>query len=202
MPKEEPGAMMISKQREGGRLPDIHKARDDSVETQSEAAKKRDRILGDGVLIDLMKKSDYEGFKRLGANLVIFAFTAYCIKSLQVMQVLPTQRFFSSKATMLLFMPLYLFFGFQFQCFAFAGQHEFLHRSAFKTRWLNDLCLFVTGVVCFELGEHERGMEALGDSLIVCSSTLTIGFCVFVTRLKSCTNSITRIRITSNWIQN
>jgi hypothetical protein len=73
MPKEEPGAMMISKQREGGRLPDIHKARDDSVETQSEAVKKRDRILGDGVLIDLMKKSDAAIFFFKGNRAIVYA---------------------------------------------------------------------------------------------------------------------------------
>jgi len=47
----------------------------------------------------------------------------------------------------------------RFLSFAFAGQHEFLHRNAFKTKWINDLCLFLTGVFCFELGEHERVMH-------------------------------------------
>lgn len=39
------------------------------------------------------------------------------------------------------------------------GQHEFLHRNAFKTKWINDLCLFLTGVFTFELGAHERVMH-------------------------------------------
>jgi fatty acid desaturase len=60
---------------------------------------------------------------------------------------------------LVIFVPLYFFYGFQFQCFAFAGQHEFLHRNAFKSKWINDLCLFYTGVFCFEYGKHERVMH-------------------------------------------
>lgn len=51
---------------------------------------------------------------------------------------------------------LYIFYSFQFQCFAFAGQHEFLHRNAFKTKIFNDICLFLGSVFCIEFGEHER----------------------------------------------
>jgi fatty acid desaturase len=41
----------------------------------------------------------------------------------------------------------------------FAGQHEFLHRNAFKTKLYNDICLFLVAVFTFESGAHERVMH-------------------------------------------
>jgi hypothetical protein len=137
-------------------LSKVNSENEDWTDVKHSERKKRDRVLDDGVLIGLMKKSDYEGLKRLIINLSILALTAYYIQRLQVLPMIQ-QGTTPAVNTMLMFAPLYFFFGFQFQCFAFAGQHEFLHRNAFKTKWINDLCLFVTGVVCFELGEHERG---------------------------------------------
>ena len=128
------------------------------------------RLLDDGVLIKLMKKSDYEGLKRLFINLSIMGMTAYAIYKLGIYQDLlllinkeedQTTITFTTiaKFVKLLFIPLYCFYSFQFQCFAFAGQHEFLHRNAFKTKWINDLALFYTSVVCFECGKHEKYMH-------------------------------------------
>lgn len=132
-------------------LKSVDDTHEDWTDVKHSERKKRDRILDDGVLIGLMVKSDYQGFKRLTINLSILAGTAYSIYRLN-----PD---LSDIRRLLILLPLYLFYGFQFQCFAFAGQHEFLHRNAFKTKLYNDIALFLTGVVCFELGEHERVMH-------------------------------------------
>jgi hypothetical protein len=167
----------------------------------------RDRVLGDGVLVALLMKSDYEGFKRLVTNLCVLMLTAGCIARLKVLQMLQKQETAPSSAAVMIFIPLYLLFGFQLQCFAFAGQHEFLHRNAFKTRWINDWCLFVTGVVCFEFGEHERGM-ALSSAIFyglfpnsLCVRVIC-GVCSINSLIQSCTSSITYIQTTLNEIPN
>lgn len=129
---------------------------EDWTDAKHSERKKRDRILDDGVLLKLMKKSDYEGFKRLFTNLSIMAATAYAIYRLDVF---PFNESSLDLKKLFIFVPLYLFYGFQFQCFAFAGQHEFLHRNAFKTKWINDYVLFLTGCVTFEFGKHERLMH-------------------------------------------
>lgn len=116
----------------------------------------RDRVLDDGVLLELMKKSDAKGFKRLIVNLSIMAATNHCIHLLQIFPF-NDESFSAHKIAM--FIPLYAFYGFQFQCFAFAGQHELLHRNAFKTKWINDVLLFLVGCVCCEFGKHERVMH-------------------------------------------
>ena len=57
------------------------------------------------------------------------------------------------------FVPLYIFYGFQMQCFAFAGGHELLHGNAFRTKWINDLVSFCVGTAFFEVLRHERLMH-------------------------------------------
>ena len=109
-----------------------------------------------------MVKSDYKGFERLFINLSIMALTAYSIHKLGVnfAGILKSPGSIVDEWQKLLaFAILYPFYGFQIQAFAFAGQHEFLHRNAFKTKWLNDLCLFLQGCFTFELGAHERVMH-------------------------------------------
>jgi fatty acid desaturase len=114
------------------------------------------------VLIKLMVKSDYKGFERLFINLSIMALTAYSIQKLDIdfagIVENPAKLVDDWQKT-LAFTILYPFFGFQYQAFAFAGQHEFLHRNAFKTKWINDLCLFLQGCFTFEVGAHERIMH-------------------------------------------
>ena len=138
-------------------LSKISESNEDWTDVKHSERKKRDRILDDGVLIHLMKKSDYEGLKRLSTNLSIMALTAYTIYCLDVFPFHEEAGMNARKLAF--FIPLYFFYGFQFQCFAFAGQHEFLHRNAFKSKWINDLCLFYTGIFCFESGKHERVMH-------------------------------------------
>eukprot|EP00934_Nitzschia_sp_Nitz4_P002924 Nitzschia sp. Nitz4//scaffold10_size219509//178977//180194//NITZ4_001456-RA/size219509-processed-gene-0.94-mRNA-1//1//CDS//3329533004//2914//frame0 len=146
----------LDKQADTDGLKNVNYENEDWTDVKHSERKKRDRILDDGVLIGLMKKSDAKGFERLFTNLGIMALTATAIR--QVVGE-PSNVFNLSADRMLLFLALYFFFGFQYQCFAFAGQHEFLHRNAFKTKWINDLCLFYTGVFTFEFGEHERVMH-------------------------------------------
>ena len=149
-------AELLDKQADTDGLKNINGDNEDWTDVKHSERKKRDRILDDGVLIGLMKKSDYEGMKRLLTNLSIMTMTILAIYKLGVY---PLNETSFTREKLLLFVPLYLFYGFQFQCFAFAGQHEFLHRNAFKSKWLNDLCLFYTGVFCFEFGKHERVMH-------------------------------------------
>jgi hypothetical protein len=149
---------LLDKQANTDGLSKMNSDAEDWTDVKHSERKKRDRILDDGVLILLMKKSDYEGFKRLAINLSIMAVTASALASLGVGFSLATQDI-PSIGTLACVLPLYMFYGFQFQCFAFAGQHEFLHRNAFKTKWINDVCLFLVGCFCFELGAHERVMH-------------------------------------------
>lgn len=128
---------------------------DDWTEVKHSERKKRDRILPDGVALKLMQKSDYQGFKRFTENVGILIGTAWCIKLSSVIDS-PQDK---SLVNFLTFLPLYLFYAFQFQCFAFAGQHEFLHGNAWKTKWINQWALFIVGTICFELGPHERLMH-------------------------------------------
>jgi fatty acid desaturase len=124
--------------------------------------KKRDKILPPGVLLQLMKKSDWEGCKRLFSNLGFMALNAYAIHKLDIY---PSFRdagnihdlldvILSTK--MLAFVPLYIFYGFQMQCMGFAGGHELLHGSGFKTRWMNTLATFFVSTAFFEVLWHER----------------------------------------------
>lgn len=147
---------LLDKQADTDGLKNVSEDNEDWTDVKHSERKKRDRILDDGVLIGLMKKSDYQGLKRLFTNLGIMAAT---IATLHRLNVFPLDPESMTREKLLLFIPLYLFYGFQFQCFAFAGQHEFLHRNAFRSKWLNDLCLFYTGVFCFEFGKHERVMH-------------------------------------------
>lgn len=147
---------MLDKQADTQGLSNISSENEDWTDVKHSERKKRDRILEDGVLLQLMRKSNLKGFLRLFTNLSIMAMTAYAIDLLDVYP-LDCQSLKAEKLAV--FVPLYFFYGFQFQCFAFAGQHEFLHRNAFKTKWVNDLCLFLVGVICFELGAHEKVMH-------------------------------------------
>ena len=156
---------LLDKQADTDGLTKISSDNEDWTDVKHSERKKRDRILDDGVLLKLMRKSDYKGFERLFTNLSIMVLTAYAINRLDVYP-LNDQSFAQDK--LLVFIPLYFFYGFQFQCFAFAGQHEFLHRNAFKTKWINDLCLFLTGVFCFELGAHEKVMHKQHHTFTVC----------------------------------
>ena len=103
-----------------------------------------------------MAKSDAKGFERLITNLSIMVLTAYALHSLDIKF---DESLLADPLKVLAFLILYPFSGFQFQAFAFAGQHEFLHRNAFKTKWYNDACLFAVGCFTFELGAHERVMH-------------------------------------------
>jgi fatty acid desaturase len=147
---------LLDQQADTDGLKNVSATGEDWTDVKHSERKKRDRLLDDGVLIGLMKKSDYEGFKRLITNLSVGVMTVHLIGRLGVFPF--TERSFDLEK-LAIFVPLYLFYGFQFQCFAFAGQHEFLHRNAFKSKWINDFLLFYTGVFCFEFGKHERVMH-------------------------------------------
>lgn len=124
--------------------------------------KKRDKILPDGVLVELMKKSDLHGFVRMSSNLFSMFLTAVAIHKLgiypelrdastirELLSVISSQK-------MLVFVPVYIFYGFQMQCMGFAGGHELLHGGVFRTRWLNTLATFFVSTAFFEVLYHER----------------------------------------------
>jgi fatty acid desaturase len=132
-------------------------AGEDWTEVKHSERKKRDRILPDGVALKLMQKSDYQGFKRFFENVGILVGTAWSIKLSGV--DVSWLRGDVSLGALSSFIFLYLFYAFQFQCFAFAAQHEFLRGNAWRTKWINEFALFLVGTVCFELGPHERLMH-------------------------------------------
>ena len=124
--------------------------------------KKSDRILSDGIVLQLMKKSDWEGCKRFLGNMGLMALTAYIIHKLDIF---PSIRDADSidqwqsllrSDKMLVSIPLFLFYGFQMQCMAFAGGHELIHGSAFKTKWMNTLACFFVSTAFFEVSWHEK----------------------------------------------
>ena len=118
---------------------------------------KRGKILPNGLVLQLSKKSDWHGFKRLISNLSFLLVTGYAIHQLDIFQDILTNvcsTFLSSK--MLIFVPLYILYGFQMQCMAFGGGHEMLHGNAFKTRWINTLITFIVSTAFFEVLWHER----------------------------------------------
>ena len=85
---------------------------EDWTDIKHSERKKRDRLLKDNVLIGLMQKSDYEGFKRLFENLTIMAITIYAIYSMHMLPYDPEKMTWSNLA---MFIPLYIFYGFQLQ---------------------------------------------------------------------------------------
>jgi len=157
-------AQLLDKQSDTKGLSNIDTEHEDWTDVKHSERKKRDRILADKVLLELIQKSDYEGFKRLFTNLGILALTGYCIHRLEIFpfdqnKYLSLDKDNEELWKLATFIPAYVFYGFQIQCFAFAGQHEFLHRNAWKTRWINDWVLFVVGTACFEFGKHEQMMH-------------------------------------------
>lgn len=124
--------------------------------------KKRDKILPDGVLVELMKKSDLQGFVRMSSNLLFMFMTAVAIHKLDIYPDFRDARTIRELLSiilsqkMLAFVPIYIFYGFQMQCMGFAGGHELLHGSAFRTRWLNTLATFFVSTAFFEVLYHER----------------------------------------------
>lgn len=154
--QHDPLAAMLDSKADTDGLANVNADAEDWTDVKHSERKKRDRILDDGVLIGLMSKSDIQGCKRLFSLVGCLVATGVAIRQLQIY---PWQVTGFDTRKFILFVPLYLFYGFQFQAFAFAGQHEFLHRNAFKTKWINDLCLFVVGCFTFELGVHERVMH-------------------------------------------
>jgi hypothetical protein len=124
--------------------------------------KKRDKLLPDGVLVELMKKSDLQGFVRMSSNLLIMYLTAIGIRAMDVYPGLRDASTFAEflsailTTRMLLLIPVYVFYGFQMQCMGFAGGHELLHGGAFRTRWMNTIATFLVSTATFEVLYHER----------------------------------------------
>ncbi|KAL7534669.1 hypothetical protein ACHAWF_004904 [Thalassiosira exigua] len=96
--------------------------------TKKSDCKKRDRVLPKGVIIRLMKKSDWEGFKRFFSNISFIITTALVIHHLDCYP----------------------------SCMAFAGGHELNHGNAFKTKWMNIVASFFVSTAFFEVSWHEK----------------------------------------------
>ncbi|CAJ1940096.1 unnamed protein product [Cylindrotheca closterium] len=124
--------------------------------------KARDRILPNGVVLKLMKRSDWLGTKRFLSNMSFMCLTAYAIYRTgmhsEFAEVENLRQLLSvlSSPKMLTFGPLYFFYGFQMQCMGFAGGHELLHGNAFKTKWLNTVVTFFVSTAFFEVLWHEK----------------------------------------------
>jgi hypothetical protein len=109
---------LLDKQADTDGLKNVSQDNEDWTDVKHSERKKRDRVLDDGVLIGLMKKSDSKGLQRLFTNLSIMAATIAAICHLGVN---PLDLSSFTREKLALFIPLYFFYGFQFQCFAFAG---------------------------------------------------------------------------------
>ena len=110
---------MLDKQADMDGLAKVNYNNEDWTDVKHSERKKRDRILDDGVLLGLMKKSDAKGFERLVTNLSIMGVVAYGIHRLGVFSALVSGDLHSvSLAQWAAFVPLYFFFGFCYQSFA------------------------------------------------------------------------------------
>eukprot|EP00397_Hematodinium_sp_SG-2012_P034080 GEMP01036505.1.p1 GENE.GEMP01036505.1~~GEMP01036505.1.p1 ORF type:complete len:369 (+),score=65.72 GEMP01036505.1:64-1170(+) len=113
---------------------------DDWTDVPHAERRKRDRILTDDELAPLLVKSDARALAHVAGHLAV----VYCTGAL-VLQcswwILPFA---------------WLCHGFVLQCLAYAGQHETLHYTAFKTKRLNEVVSFFASVPCFEFAAHER----------------------------------------------
>jgi hypothetical protein len=109
---------LLDKQADTDGLKNVSQDNEDWTDVKHSERKKRDRVLDDGVLIGLMKKSDAKGLQRLFTNLSIMATT---IATIHRLGVNPLYISSFTREKLALFIPLYFFYGFQFQCFAFAG---------------------------------------------------------------------------------
>jgi len=124
--------------------------------------KNRDRILPNGVVLKLMKRSDWLGIKRFVSNMSFMVLTALAIHHTGIYsdftEAENVHHLWSvlSSPKMLTFAPLYFFYGFQMQCMGFAGGHELLHGNAFKSKWLNTAVTFFVSTAFFEVLWHEK----------------------------------------------
>lgn len=120
----------------------------------------RSKVLPSGVLLKLMKRSDWEGCKRLFSNLSLVFLCAYAIYNLDVYHPIKDTKFEDlTPQTILIFIPLYITYGFLMQCLAFAGGHELHHGNAFKTKWMSTAATFFVSTAFFEVLSHERIMH-------------------------------------------
>lgn len=96
---------------------------EDWSDVKHDERKKRDRVLPDGVVMKLIKKSDYKGFERMLTNISLMLLNAFLLKKLDVFSY-PFDLSTITYEKVIAFIPLYSFYGFQMQCMAFAGGHE------------------------------------------------------------------------------
>lgn len=110
---------MLDKQADMDGLAKVNYDNEDWTDVKHSERKKRDRILDDGVLLGLMKKSDAKGFERLATNLSIMGAVAYGIHRLGTFSAIVSGDLESlSLVQWAIFVPLYFFFGFCYQSFA------------------------------------------------------------------------------------
>jgi len=132
----------------------------DWSDTKISSRARRDRILPNGVVLKLMKRSNWEGCKRLFSNLALLFSTAYAIYKLNIHPDIAIHNIRQwgqfELEKILIFIPLYISYGFQMQCLAFAGGHELHHGNAFKTKWMSAAATFFVGTAFFEVLPHER----------------------------------------------
>lgn len=109
-----------------------------------------------------MEKSDWKGFERFFSNMTFMALTAYAIHYLDIYSSICNNRNFNDLRSvlfsekMIVFIPIYIFYGFQMQCMAFAGGHELNHNNAFKTKWMNTAAAFFVSTAFFEVAWNEK----------------------------------------------
>mmetsp|Transcript_10851 Transcript_10851/g.26601 ORF Transcript_10851/g.26601 Transcript_10851/m.26601 type:complete len:414 (+) Transcript_10851:259-1500(+) len=142
-------------------LPSSDAAADDWSDVRHSERRGRDRVLADEVILQLLAKSDFQGCKRLFLHLCVLGGTGSFIHYCQALSFAPGAA--GGHVVIFLWLPLLLAalftHGFVLQCLGYCCQHECMHRSAFRTKWLNDWVGFLVSVSCFEFFCHEKLMH-------------------------------------------
>jgi len=123
--------------------------------------KKIDHILSDSAILELMKKIDWEGYKRLFTNIGSMTLATYRIHKLDIFSSLCNvesleQSIFQIRASSYL-CHFNTFYGFQMQYIAFAGWNKLLHiSSVFRIKCMNTLASFFVSTTFFKVLWHEK----------------------------------------------
>mmetsp|Transcript_29141 Transcript_29141/g.66255 ORF Transcript_29141/g.66255 Transcript_29141/m.66255 type:complete len:378 (+) Transcript_29141:60-1193(+) len=108
-------------------------------------SERKDRVLPAEVVSRLSAKSDWKGLRQLGIHLVVTALGAVA-----------TWACLHGGVLGYLALPVVVTWqGFVLCSLGFAGQHECVHFTAFRSRWLNRTVGFWASVPSFTFAEHE-----------------------------------------------
>lgn len=118
-------------------------------------SKRSDRPLTREQLRELTAKSDFKGFVQLFGSFALCGATGYGI--LAMWELLPTH--WMQVWPLLVLAGLSIWQGFLLSALGFAAQHECLHYTAFRTRWLNGFVGRLVSVPSYAFYLQEKAMH-------------------------------------------